>query len=500
MNSKIEKEKAESSSGMTGSDSDIERYSAHERVDSSRNDLLRSVTQYTELSMRNGEAEAMEELSETKGGLPEKKTSTFFSKDGTTIRKTFAKQYFPIILILCTYLLAVFSIYWGAMYKRSTRLVNLKVLVSVENDRSGVITNSLLTAIKIPEVREMSGWTVKNYMSEKEIKKLVYEQKYWGAIYVTSPDISSEFMSGFHGNTSAANLTAVKGYIETANDIMGVPSYVKPALLALDSAYTEIMKSKVYPSIIANLSSTEFSDLQKSSALTNFPDIEITDGNPLTDYILMAPMQVGLIYIIILCLFQILWFIKLNGDLAPLLKPVHYIIYRLVMSQCNYLILSLFYATLNRAFQVDMQKTWKGGFGVFWMFSFLIMSACGGACEVIGTISMATLPPLIGFWLLFFIILNISATFAPIQVCPKIFRITYALPIRNGYDLMKVVLMNTYKGYVGRCVGVLVAWIVLNNILFPFALIFFAYMSKKKIKKQAAAKLAKEEESKSDTQ
>ncbi|KAF6014884.1 hypothetical protein HII12_001302 [Brettanomyces bruxellensis] len=492
MNSKIEKEDAELSSGMTGSDSDIERYSAHERVASSRNDLLRSVTQYTELSMSNGVAEAREEISKTKGGIPERKTSTFLSKDGTTIRKTFAKQYFPIILILCTYLLAVFSIYWGAMYKRSTRLVNLKVLVSVENDRSGVITNSLLTAIKIPEIREMSGWTVRNYMSEEEIKKLVYEQKYWGAIYVSSPDISSEFMSGFHGNTSATNLTAVKGYIETGNDIMGVPNYVKPALLALDSAYTEIMKSKVYPSIIANLSSTEFSDLQKSSALTNFPDIEITDGNPLTNYILMAPMQVGLIYIIILCLFQILWFIKLNGDLAPLLKPVHYIIYRLVISQCNYLILSLFYATLNRAFQVDMQKAWKGGFGVFWMFSFLIIYwyYFNG--------NTSSLDWLFGF--LFFIILNVSATFAPIQVCPKIFRIAYALPIRNGYDLMKVVLMNTYKGYVGRCVGVLIAWIVLNNILFPFALIFLPTCLKKKIKKQAAAKLAMEEESKINTQ
>ncbi len=500
MSSKIENDKSELFSAMSSPDSDIERYEPPQNAESTTANLLRSVTQYTELSVSNGEAEAREEMKKKNGETNDTKLqgTSFFAKDGGKARKTFFKQYIPIILILCSYLLAVFSIYWGSLYQRSSRLVNLKVLVSVEDDRSGIITKSLLDAINAPSVKEMSGWTVRNYTSEEDTKKLVHEQKYWGAIYVSSPDISKQLISGFHGNTSASNITTVKGYYETANDIIGVPNYVKTAFIALNNVYTEIMKSEVYPSIIANLTSSEFSDLKDSRILTNFPEIELTDGNPLTNYTLVAPMQVGLIYIIILCLFQMLWFIKLNGDMAPLLRPGHYIAYRLVLSQCNYLILSLFYATLNRAFQVDMQRTWKGGFVVFWMFSYLIMSACGGACEVIGTITMAVLPPLMGFWLLFFIILNVSATFAPIQVCPGIFKIAYALPIRNGYDLMSVVLMNTYKGDVGRCIGVLIAWIVLNNIFLPFSVIFYAYMGKKKVKKQAAAKRVLEQESKAN--
>ncbi|GME87741.1 unnamed protein product [Ambrosiozyma monospora] len=95
--------------------------------------------------------------------------------------------------------------------------------------------------------------------------------------------------------------------------------------------------------------------------------------------------------------------------------------------------------------------------------------------------------PLGGFWMMFFIITNIAATFSPMETCPEFYRFTYAMPIKNAYELMKVLFFDTYRGHIGRYFGVLIAWVVLNNILMPFCLMFFSFKLKR-----AAAKLAKE--------
>lgn len=128
-----------------------------------------------------------------------------------------------------------------------------------------------------------------------------------------------------------------------------------------------------------------------------------------------------------------------------------------------------------------MNKAWSGGFGVMWMISFLTMSAVGGANENLSLLCFATAPPLMGFWVLFFVMINISATFAPIELCAKFYRFTYAMPIKNSYELMKVLLFDTYRGDIGRNFGILVAWIAVNNLLMPLCLFFFATMMKKKI-------------------
>ncbi|VEU21392.1 DEKNAAC102545 [Brettanomyces naardenensis] len=486
-------------------DSDVEEQGSGHHG-SRASDLLRTVTQYTEYSVASGgaaaeEAEKEQEESDEKKtggahiGKPEKNVPGrygFWSKPNGTLRKIFFKQWTIIIVILSAYVLGVFSIYWGSMYQRPGRLVNLKVLVVVEDDQSAILSNALLEALENPAVKSMVGWTVKDYMPEDQVKQLINTEKYWGSIYVGGPNVSTELVSAFQESKNINTSDLMKSYYETARDLMGVSLYIKPALIQAGSVYNEILQQSVYPGLISNLSSSQFSAMKGSPILTNIPDIQYTDGNPVTSPVLLAPLQVGLIYMIILSFFQILWFVKLNGDVAKYLKPINYIVYRMVLEQVNCLLLSLAYTLLNRAFQIDMNRTWSGGFGVMWMISYLIMAACGGANENIFLLTGPILPPLVGFWILFFVVLNVSATFSPVEVCPEVFKFTYALPIKNGYELMKITLLDTYKGHLGRYFGVLVAWVVLNNILMPFCLIFFASMTKKKIRQQEQARRAAE--------
>ncbi|VEU22199.1 DEKNAAC103228 [Brettanomyces naardenensis] len=490
----------ESSSNLipyAGSESEFEYQSGHSRG-SRASDLLRRVTQYTEYSVASGEAgreEEAEEEARRKQHLASQPTRHgFWSRHNGAMRKMFFKQWVTVILVLCAYVLAVFSIYRGSMYKRLDRLTNLKVLVVVEDDRTGILTSTLLQSLESPAVAHLAGWTVNNYIPEDEVIDLISKEKYWGSIYVSAPNVSTQLVSAFQKGQNVSDVALVRCYYETARDLMGVSLYAKPALLQAGAVFDTFLQEEVYPGLIAGLSAGQFAALRNTSTLTNPPDILFTDGNPVTNPVLLAPLQVGLIYMIILSLFQILWFLKINGDMAKFLRPINYIAYRMTMSQVNCLVISLAYACLNRAFQIDMNRKWKGGFGVMWMVSFLVMSACGGANENIFLVTGAILPPLGGFWILFFVILNISATFSPIELCPAVFRFTYALPIKNGYELMKMILLGTYSGHIGRYFGVLVAWVVLNNLLMPFCLLFFANMSKKKIVTELAKEKAEDQD------
>ncbi|KAG7696666.1 hypothetical protein KL951_003122 [Ogataea haglerorum] len=459
------------------------------------NSLMRMVTQYTEYSvshvneanMNNQERENDEKMAKEQ---QEPVKTGFLSKKYAQQRRKFFKQYIIIIVVLWTFILCVFSIYWGSLYNRGTRLVNLKVLLVVEDGASiensdYPVSQALLRAAESPQLKRLLGWTPRNYTDDDWVINEVRKQKYWGAIYVTSNNVSQQLVQALENGQDFNTSTLVNGYYESGRDPIGVSTYVEPSLLKLAIGFSDIMQQEVYPSLLSQLTSEQFARLQNITTLSSTPEITLKDGVPMTDYTIIAPVQVGLIYIVILTFFQVMWFQRINQEAAETLKPVSYIIYRMVIAQVNYLLISLGYSCLNAAFQINFNNAWKGGFGVYWMISYLTMSAVGGANENIALICFAVLPPLMGFWLVLFVVCNISATFSPVEVCPKLFRFTYAMPIKNSYELMKVLLFDTYRGHLGRNFGILVAWIVLNNILLPFCLMFFSWYMKRKLTKAA---------------
>ncbi|GME83673.1 unnamed protein product [Ambrosiozyma monospora] len=381
------------------------------------------------------------------------------------------------------------------MYERPKRLTNLKVLVVLEDDQSAIISQALNTTAHTLPISALAGWVIKTGLSEPEIIKKVHDQKYWGSIYVSSNDLSSNLVSAFSQGSFYNTTDVVRSYYETGRDPNGMNQYVIPAITKFSSVYQSILEQGLYPELLANASDSNLAKLRDNGMLTSYPKITITDAAPLEQPVLMAPIMVGLIYIIILTFFQVLWFIKLNADAAQILNPTSYIIYRALLQQVNFLILSLGYTALNSAFKISYNKSWSGGFGVAWMTHYLVMASVGGANENMYLLCFSTLPPLMGFWMLIFVILNISATFSPIEVCPKIFRFTYAMPVKNAYEISKIIYFDTYRGNLGRYFGVLIAWMIVNMILHPLCLIFFSTRTKKKVQKEAQAAAAEKEAS-----
>lgn len=465
--------------------------------------LLRTVTQVTEAGVLTGEAaEGIEAEEAAKRQYTQESTESapvqeevptqpqnpvrgrFFSLSNKGNRKSFYRQYVFVIALVCTFFLGAFSIFWGSLYGRIGRLHNLRVAIGVESDRTGVITECLLGALNTTELRSTLGWEVMDFSNEEYFIDAVHKQKYWAALWVKSNNISLEFTDALAtGVTLPSNV--VKGYYQTGRDPSGVSSYVKPVLIGAELAFVEYLNAAITAEILPQFTDTQVLKVIKSKLLETLPSIELTDGRPMTNPTVVAPLQVGLIYLIILSLFQVLWFLKVNSMAARYLKPLNYLVYRVVVSQVTYVFFSLVYTCLNRAFQINLNATWRHGFGVFWGITYLLMSAVGGTMENMVLFIVPIQSALLGFWTLFYVIVNISGVVSPIELCPKVYRYSYGMPIKNGYELTKIVFFNTYKGKMGRYIGILVGWIVLNSCLLPFSLMFFSNTMKKKYEKEA---------------
>lgn len=446
-------------------------------------EIMRTVTQFTEYSMSPGDEpdEEKYEREFQQGPTPKYR---FFSKRNKAMRISALKQYTIIVVLLMAFILSVWSIYWGAMYDRPSRYVNLKMLVAVETNTSAPISQALIDTTKDPRMASLGGWQIQTGMQPEEIVKMVHNLDYWAAIYVTEDNVSEIINEAFQSASNLNTTGMLQSYYETGRDMNTMVSTVTPTLFKFGDVLQEYLETSAYPQFTNSLSKDQFAALQGTNLL-NMPAILYTDGAPILNAVVFGPLQVGLIYLIIITFFQFMWFTKLNMIIGKVTAAKDYIIYRMVISQITYLFLSLAFACLNAAFQIPLNRAWKGGFGVLWMVSFLTMNAVGGANENVALIVFSTFPPLFGFWLLFFVMINISGTFAPLELCPGFYKFTYAMPIKSGYEIFKVLFFNTTRKTLGRDFGILVAWTVLNNLLLPPCIMFFA----SRMKKQAMAEM-----------
>ena len=80
---------------------------------------------------------------------------------------------------------------------------------------------------------------------------------------------------------------------------------------------------------------------------------------------------------------------------------------------------------------------------------------------------------MIGFVLLFTVVLNLAPTISPIILCPKFYRYGYAMPLKN-FMIFTSSLFQCLKGHMGRNIGILFAWMVVSNAALPFVMKWLA--------------------------
>ena len=269
--------------------------------------------------------------------------------------------------------------------------------------------------------------------------------------------------------------------------------YVHPSINAIEKLWLAAQPN-VTLALIENMdNSSDVLSNRNSVRLATTPlTFAYYDIIEYTNPVLVAPNQVGLIYMIILTFFQVGFFsdVHLVVELSFNLKRRHYLGYRILSSTLSYFVLSLFFSFVSLAMQIDFRVAFgHAGFLVYWMVCFLTFAAVGLANEIMAMILIVVYPPLVGYWLILWVLVNISPTFAPFELLPGVFKYGYAMPIHASSEISKVILFNTWKGKLGYNFGILVGWVVFQYLTLPFWITWFQKTIGKR-KQKAAAKAA----------
>ena len=146
--------------------------------------------------------------------------------------------------------------------------------------------------------------------------------------------------------------------------------------------------------------------------------------------------------------------------IGPCLTIPSAVLFRTINAFVVYLLLSLTYTLVNLAFGISLGTVYGagGGFFAFWMLSFFAIAAVGLPME-----SLFTLIGLkwAGYFLTFWLIVNVSGSFTSFELMPGFFKYGYAIPFFNAIQGTRTILFGT-RSHLGVNFGVLAAWIVVG--------------------------------------
>ncbi|KAL0945267.1 hypothetical protein HGRIS_000778 [Hohenbuehelia grisea] len=399
---------------------------------------------------------------------------------GTYLKILIGGSFFVIVAIF-----AYFSIYWGALWRTPAR--NLPGWI-VDFD-GGQVGEAVLQGINsIPPGLSKITWEVKNPSDfpngAADFSNEVVEERSWVAIAVLSGATQRLNAAIASANASYDGSSAIAVYGVEARSENAYRAIIRPSVEG-----TLQIISKTFASQFAKQLASS-SPANVTNILINAPQIitqpisyTIFNLRPFDIPVASAVSFVGLIYLLIISFFVVVSnqnllrhpqysvYIQMIGNgareaagLERILSTGSLIKLRLATVFIVYFFLSFFYSLLSLAFQVPFDRKFgPGGFVLFWMLNWSGMLSVGLALESLMTILTVRFMP---FFMILWIISNVSVCFMPIEVLPGIFRYGYAAPFYNISRAMRTILFST-KNQVGLNFGVLIVWIVISCITLP---------------------------------
>lgn len=429
--------------------------------------------------------------------------STDFVSERRLIVHTLLTNYIFLVLGFATCL----CIYWGSFYDRAAHLKNLKYLVVIGDTQveelppfiGTVATKFFLSSLLDPygtfDVWNYTTATTKarngNMTLEQLVKQQVNVQKYSAGYLVreNATAVMAGMLAVANSTFSPVELLAV--FYETGSDYNKVTNYVVPVTQNIVSQFGNVMRTVHWSQFwFTVLHPSQISAVLNNAPalLTTLPNFQLVDLIPVPKAVFQAPLQIGLIYLCVFTFFQFIFTYPVQMELAKYIHGMKYVLVRIGLAQGAYFLLSLAYVTLNTAFQMNFTATFGYlGFLVIWMFAFLTMSSVGSIIEILTLLAFVFKPACVGLVILFVAVTNLAPTISPIPLCPTVYRYGYAMPVYNSYHLMNICYFNSWKGNMGRYIGVLVAWVVASNALMPFVMKYSFNVVKKRRAKTAGA-------------
>lgn len=392
---------------------------------------------------------------------------SFFDKNNAVQRSIYFKVLFGGTFSIIVVIFALFPIFWGAIWKTPVRNLNGWV---VDFD-GGLVGQTVVQALTSQQVSQMGKvtWTAipANQFPNGlgELGEAVMEERTWAAIAIHAGSTANLQASYATPNASYDGSTAITVYAAEARNENAFRSLIRPSAQA---ALDKICQTFAMQSVTRLTSSPNLTALLTTSPQTFLTPISYTFRNlvPFDIPVASAVTFVGLIYQLILSFF-IVMICSSARDASGVNRNLtlrSLIMTRYVSSFAAYFFIALFYALLSLAFQLDFtRKFGHGGFVVFWMLNWVGMLAVGLALESLLTLLTIRFMP---FFMITWIIANVSVCIFPIEVLPSVFRYGYAMPFYNVSHAVRCIVFGT-KNSVGLNFGVLIAWTTISCITLP---------------------------------
>lgn len=362
---------------------------------------------------------------------------------------------------------SLFSIYWGALWKTPARNLD-GWLVDMDG---AAIGNAVSQGLAQSSSQGKITWNVKSPADFpdglNDIVNGILDEEAWVAVVVNSNATNHLMQAVSTADASYNGTSAITVFAEEARNENGFRSLIRPTVQQVLSVISEqfaaqfvkqISNQTTLPQLLNNAPQVVVSPL--GYTIQNLRPFDIPVASAVT--------FVGLIYMLILSFFVVM--IQLSArqlsGFDKYLTTRSLINLRLVSTFLAYFVLSVFYSLLTLAFQADFDR-WYGraGFVIFWMLNYVGMLSVGLALEAMITLLTQRFIP---FFMILWIISNVSVCFLPIEVLPSVYRYGYAMPFYNVGRGVRAVLFGT-KNDLGLNFGILIAWIAVSCIILPFS-------------------------------
>ncbi|KAE8450396.1 hypothetical protein EG329_006470 [Mollisiaceae sp. DMI_Dod_QoI] len=440
----------------------------------------------------------------------------FWSSELRTVRLEVFKKWGITTIILSAYILAILSLYWAALFRVEANLSSLVVYVVDFDGQTAPYKN--VTPIVGPMIiqaaksmvaqRDSLGWDSIAASSfnfdPMAVRQAIYDEKAWAAIIINPNATALLQYAVTSGNTSYDPLGAAQIVYVQARDETTLGSYVLPQIDKFQATVTSEFGRLWANQVLQNASSTPsiLTNIQNApQAISPAIGFSIFNLRPFFPAVATPAITIGLIYLIIISFFSFGFYLPIHMKFinSPGHRPLHFyqlILWRWFATLLAYFFLSLFYSLISLAFQIPFSAPPAPDtkvanpatayrnftFVVYWMVNYVGMIALGLACE---NVAMVVGQPWTAFWLIFWVITNVSTAFYNITLAPHFYIWGYLWPLHNIVNASKTILFDTHST-IGLNFAILGAWCAINTALFPLCCDFMRWKTVRAKKKKAA--------------
>ncbi|GAM89127.1 hypothetical protein ANO11243_071620 [Dothideomycetidae sp. 11243] len=365
-------------------------------------------------------------------------------------------QIFTPFLMLQLLFLSNLCYMFGSMYRESERGHRLNVLMVNFDD--SVIATSLRGAVRAsaaPTFPNVVEAPVSEYQNISDIIHVVRTGQYWGAIY-THAGASDRLAAALLGGEAADAYNASDAITYVWNEARY--SATSESVIEANMEKLIAQTAAVYHATngTAALGSTNSTDPAALAALCNPIRASNYNIKPTTQGVRVVYQALPIVFAILI---QFFFLMAVNGIFGHLQLYSHLSIpfnalVRLILSWIYTFIGSLCFSAAIWAFQENWGLT-TAEFFLMWMTFWLHMHINFCVLDV-ATAFIAV--PFLPFFVIAWVIPNITSTLTPFELAPGFYRWSYALPAHETYTILIQIWTGGADNFLYRALPILCVW------------------------------------------